>query len=314
MRNRLELYMKLSTFFILFLGSLLIFTVYELSVFQSIRQADQRFEINTRFNEGDVMQWLAPTRKAFFMSRWHENITATPVPAGVNPFVIKDCILAEKPCADMLDALAQPIPVWKTGAEILQQKSEVCKELHKQLRQGKIVNKQRRTIKTVTLLSQELEEELALLRTTHDQTKQYRFSCSLYNLVNYTPFYFFSALHYSKFISKLPEWIKNILNYFVSSYVQSRYEGIKTETTKLAHKQSPWYYRWHIADHIEKTFEAIKARAEQHTYIHDYSPYYQKLRRDFDLEVKNVYDELERLIERNLALQEILKMPSGCTT
>ncbi|MBY0109791.1 MAG: hypothetical protein K2X90_01635 [Candidatus Babeliaceae bacterium] len=299
--------MKLKHFFgLLFFGSLLFFG-YCLWVFGALAQVDQLFEINTRFKDNDLQNWLAPQRKENLISRFGENRSSQTEPRAIKTSVLNECILAEKPCVDMLAAIAPARFFWKTAPDIYLEKEQVQKELFKALKAGKIKDRFDKPIKCKTQLMASLQEEQALLKNSLDSLPaHYAYFGGLYNLWNYSPVSFFTFLHYSRFISELPGWLKNHLNSLASWYMAKKYPEMKQETKKIIKKKTSWFFHWVVESRVEKAFEEIKNKAEKHSYIHDYSPYYHKLQNDFDLEAKNVYNELLRLLERNKALQEII--------
>ncbi len=299
--------MKLKSFFgILFCGSLLFFG-YCLWVFGALTTIDQQFEINTRFKDNDLHNWLAPQRKQNLLSRFSENRASETEPHYIKPSVLQECILSDKPCVDMLASIAPQRIFWKTAADIYLEKEQIQKELFKALKSGKIKDRFGKKIQCKTLAVTALQEEQILLTAALTKLPyHYKYFGGLYNVWNYSPVTFFTFLHYSRFISGLPEWIKSPLNSLASWYMTSKYPEIKHETKKIIKKKTFWFFHWVVESRVEKTFDKIQSKAEKHSYIHDYSPYYHKLQYDFDLEAKNIYSELVRLIERNKALQEIL--------
>lgn len=299
--------MKLKNLFgLLFCGSLLFFG-YCLWVFGALTKIDQQFEINTRFKDNDLHNWLAPQRKQNLISRFSENRSSETEPSSIKPSALQECILSDKPCVDMLGTIAPARFFWKTATDIYLEKEQVQKEIFKSLKTGKIKDRFGKTIRCKMQLIASLQEEQALLRNALSTLPwYYQYFGGLYNIWNYSPVTFFTFLHYSRFIAGLPDWMKSPLNSLASWYMTAKYPEIKHETKKIIKKKTSWFFHWIVESRVEKTFDEIKNKAEKHSYIHDYSPYYHKLQYDFDLEAKNIYNDLVRLIERNKALQEIL--------
>ncbi|GEM_PF-3834895 len=292
-------------FGLLFCGTLVFFG-YNLYVFGPLSKVDAEFEINTHFKNNDLNDWLSPQRANQLVSRWRENRTTNVPQSAVKPAVLNQCILTEKPCVEMLEEIAPARAFWKTEADIFSEKNSVKSELAKALASKKLKNRFGKTITTKEQLMSALKEEQTFIEQGMQQIPwYYRPACRFYNFWNYTPIVFFTFLHYSHLIAALPEWIKDKLNALASWYMESKYKQIKEDTKKIV-KQKTWRIFHRIVEsRVEKTFNALQSKAEKQSYIHDYSPYYRKLRYDFDLEIKNIYNELERLLERNLALQEI---------
>lgn len=299
--------MKLKHFFGIFFCGSLIFFGYCLWVFGALAPLDQQFEINTRFKDNDLHNWLAPQRKMLLLSRFGENRASETEPRSIKPSVLNECILADKPCVDMLAAIAPARIFWKTASDIYLDKEHVRQELLKALKMGKMKDRFGNKVQCKSMLIHALHEEGTLLQAARATLPwHYQYFGGLYTLWNYSPVMLFTFLHYSQFIAGLPDWIKQYLNHLASWYMARKYPHIKEETKKLVKNKTMRLFHWFVESRVEKTFEEIKTRAEKHSYIHDYSPYYHKLQYDFDLEAKNIYIELERLINRNKALQEIL--------
>jgi len=299
--------MKLKNLFgLLFCGTLLFFG-YCLWVFGALTKIDQQFEINTRFKDNDLHNWLAPQRKQNLISRFSENRSSETEPSSIKPSALQECILSDKPCVDMLATIAPARFFWKTASDIYFEKEQFQKELFKAMKSGKIKDRFGKTIRCKMQLVASLQEEQVLLRNALSTLSwHYTYFGGLYNMWNYSPVTFFTFLHYSRFIAGLPEWMKSPLNSLASWYMAAKYPEMKHETKKIIKKKTSWFFHWVVESRVEKTFDEIKNKAEKHSYIHDYSPYYHKLQYDFDLEAKNIYDDLVRLIERNKALQEVL--------
>lgn len=298
--------MKLKNLFgLLFCGSLLFFG-YCLWVFGALTKVDQQFEINTRFKDNDLQNWLAPQRKQHLISRWSENRSSETEQKYIKPSVLQECILSEKPCVDMLASIAPARFFWKTASDIYLEKDQVQKELFKALKSGKIKDRFGRSIRCKTQLIASLQDEQVLLKNALTPLPaHYSYFGGLYNIWSYWPVTFFTFLHYSQFIAALPQWVKSPLNTLASWFMAKKYPEIKHETKKIIKKKTSWFFHWVVESRVEKTFDEIKNKAEKHSYIQDYSAYYQRLQYDFDLEAKNIYNELVRLIERNRALQEV---------
>jgi hypothetical protein len=299
--------MKLKHLFGLFFCGSLIFFAYCLWVFSALAKVDNEFEINTRFRENDLYNWLAPQRSKNLISRCGENRSSEVEQRYIKPSVLNECILSEKPCVDMLATVAPARFFWKTASDIYLEKEQILKDILKALKAGKIKNRFGKTMRCMMQLVAALQEEEHILDAAHASLPwQYSYFAGLYNVWNYSPVMLFTFLHYSHGIAELPEWIKSPLNRFASWYMATKYPQLKAETKKLIKKKTSWLFHWVVESRVEKTFDQIKDKAERHSYIQDYSPYYHKLQYDFDLEAKNICTELVRLIDRNKALQEIL--------
>ncbi len=289
-----------------FCGSLLFFA-YCLWVFGALVKVDQQFEINTRFKQNDLHEWLAPQRKENLLSRWSENRSAQTEQHYIKPSVLHECILSDKPCVDMLAAIAPARFFWKTASDVYLEKDQIQKELLRAIKSGKIKDAAGKTIKCKMQVAGILQEEEILLKNALESLPHhYVYFGGLYNVWNYSPVMLFGLLHYSSFIAGLPDWVKKPLNSLAAWYMDKKYPEMKEETKKLIKNKTTRLFHWLVESRVEKAFDKIQSKAEKHSYIHDYSPYYHKLQYDFDLEAKNIYNELIRLIERNKALQEIL--------
>jgi hypothetical protein len=299
--------MKFKHFFGLFFCGTLLFFGYCLWVFGALTKIDRQFEINTRFKDNDLHSWLAPQRNRDLISRWGENRSAQAEPRHIKPAVLNECILADRPCVDMLATIAPARFFWKTADDIYLEKDQVQKELFKALKGGKIKDRFGKSVRCrMQLLGLLQEEQNVLQNALSTLPSYYAYFGGLYNTWNYSPVTFFTFLHYSHFIARLPDWIKKPLNNLAAWYMDKKYPHLKEETKKLIKKKTTRLFHWLVESRVDKTFDEIQNKAEKHSYIHDYSPYYHKLQYDFDLEAKNIYNELVRLIERNQALQEIL--------
>lgn len=300
--------MKFKYLFGLLFCSALLFFAYNLYVFSILSKLDAAFEINTQFKNTDLHEWLAPQRERLPVTRWHENRTTGVAQKKLRPGVLNECILADVPCVGMLEEIAPARVFWKTGSDLLTERRQVQEELSEALSSKKLKNGSGKSIKTKEELLAELQQEEVLITNGLQEIPwYYRICCGFYNFWNYTPMVFFTFLHHSHTIAALPEWIKNKLNQLASWYMESQYEQIKEDTKKLVKKKTFRLFHWLVESRVEKAFNKLQSKAEKYSYIHDYSPYYRKLRYDFDLEVKNIYTELQRLRERNLALQEIVR-------
>lgn len=298
--------MKFKHFFGLLFAGMLLFIGYNLWVFGALAPIDRKFEINTHFLSKDLHDWLAPQRNFQLLSRWRENRTTDTPHSAVRPSVLNDCILSESPCVDMLEEIAPSRPFWKTGADIIIEKQHVQCALNKAIKSGKLKTVSGMAIKTREQYIEALKQEQALLQETLNSIPwYYRYSCGLYNLWNYTPAALFTILHYSHIVTSLPDWMKHQLNRVIAWFMEHQYGKLKEETTTQVKKKTFRIFHWLVESKVNKAFNKIQSKAEKHTYIHDYSPYYHKLQYEFDLDVKNIYNELLRLIERNQALQEL---------
>ncbi len=299
--------MKLKHFFGFLFCAILLFLGYSLWVFSALQKIDYTLEINTRFKRADLDDWFAPQRSSNLISRWQENRTWQTPQQDIRPSVINECILSENPCVSMLEKIAPARIFWKTGSDLLIERNQVLNELTKALKSGKLKDRLGNKIASAEQLITALQEEHIMLEKSFQNLSwHYSYFGGLYNVWNYTPMALFTVLHYSHLISTLPQWIKDPLNKAISSYVTSHYQQIKEETKQVVKKKTYRIFHWLVEHRVNRTFEKMKKKGEKHSYIHDYSPYYRKLSYDFDLEVKNIYEELRRLIQRNEALQEII--------
>ena len=120
------------------------------------------------------------------------------------------------------------------------EKEQIQKELFKALKSGKIKDRFGKKIQCKTLAVTALQEEQILLTAALTKLPyHYKYFGGLYNVWNYSPVTFFTFLHYSRFISGLPEWIKSPLNSLASWYMTSKYPEIKHETKKIIKKKNP---------------------------------------------------------------------------
>ncbi len=289
-----------------FVTSLLFFG-YNLFVFVTLSRIDTQFQINTRFTGSDLNDWLAPQRETLLFTRSRQNRTSDNPQSALKPTVLNACLLSENPCVEMLQNIAPARIFWKTATDILIEKHAIEQELFKVLKSGKLKDYAGKKITLPEQFIKLLQLELNQLEQALEEIPwYYRFSCRWYNLWNYTPLTLFTFLHYSHLIAALPDWIKQPCNNLISWYMKKHYDQMKEDTKKIIKKKTFRLFHWIVESRVEKTFKKIQKKAEKHSYIHDYSPYYRKLRYDFDLEIKNIYEELVRLQERNKALQEIL--------
>ncbi len=300
--------MKIKHLFgLIFCGTLLFFG-YNLYVFGALAKIDEQFEINTRFKENDLNNWLAPQRTQYPLTRWRENRTTGIAHANLKSSALHQCILSDKPCVQMLEDIAPERIFWKTGTDILTEQQQIRTELIKLLQGKKIKDINNRPITSAEHYRALLEQEEYQIKQALDALPwHYRICIPFYNLWNYSPMVLFTFLHYSHLIAALPMWVKDKLNTLLAWYMEGKYQELKEETKKAYKKKTFWFFHSVVESRVEKAFKKLQNKATQHTYIHDYSPYYRKLRYDFDLEVKNIYQELERLYERNQALQEIVQ-------
>ena len=299
--------MDFKQFFGISFCALLIFFGYCLWVFGALKPIDELFEINTRFRNNDLQEWLAPQRAHPSLSRFGENRSSGVEPRYIKPAVLHECLLADEPCVDMLGDIAPAKVFWKTATDIYLDKATVQAELVRALKGGKFKDASGRVIKSKELLLAELKEELSVLQAALDTlSPHYRSFGLLYTIWNYTPVTFFTFLHYSRIIAQMPSWIKEPLNRLAAWYMEHKYPQIKEDAKKLIKEKTTRFFHWIVDKRVDKTFRKIQTKAAKHLYIHDYSPYYHKLQYDFDLEAKNVYDELVRLIDRNKALKHLI--------
>lgn len=297
--------MKIRRIFAFLLLISLLLAGYMYYAFSKIQPIDRQFEINTRFLTNDLHDWFAPQRTTLLISRWKENRTAGLTHADVKPSVLNECILAETPCVDMLEDIAPARPFYKSAIDVLAHKQEIRVDLQRLFKKCKLKDQSGNVIRNKEQWQEALQEELKLLQDAQHQIRWYRYFSGSYNLWHYPAMALFTFLHHSRSLATAPDWVKKSINSIITYFMPKVYSQIKQETKESVKKKTSWFFHWVVEHKVNKTFKKIEEKAQIHSYIHDYSPYYHKLQNDFDLEVKNIDHELTRLIDRNIALQEI---------